>query len=212
MSVSGRGTGILFVISAPSGTGKSSVTSRLLESLGGLEFSVSYTTRPARNGELDGREYHFVDRGTFEKMLAEGAFLESAEVFGQLYGTGVEATRAVLATGSDLLLDIDVQGARQVRQGPIEAVSVMILPPDYDTLVERLRSRGSEAQPELERRLAESRQEAQAFDSFDYVVVNDDLDRTVDELVSIVRAERRNTAHCREQANRIIATFPPAGN
>ncbi len=200
--------GILFVISAPSGTGKSSVAARLLERVPSLSFSVSYTTRSPRSGEQNGREYHFVDRETFESMIARGELLESASVFGQYYGTATDDVKRTLDSGNNMLLDIDVQGARQVRSGPVESVSVMILPPDYQTLEQRLRKRGSEAEQELAKRLAESREEAEDFVNFDYVVVNDDLEETVEGLIAILSAERLRSSHCAGRARRIIATFP----
>jgi len=200
--------GILFVISAPSGTGKTSAGARLLERDSELVFSISYTTRSPRAGEHNGREYHFVTEETFRAMVARGEMLESANVFGQFYGTATRDVQEVLSSGKDLLLDIDVQGARQVREGPIHAVSIMILPPDYPTLEARLRKRGSEAEEALAQRLSGSRDEAEDFINFNYVVINDDLEETVQSLVAIVRAERLRTTHCRESARRIIATFP----
>lgn len=200
--------GILFVISAPSGTGKSTVAREAVQRAPGLEFSVSFTTRPPRTGETEGRDYFFVDRERFETMVREGALLEWAPVFGNLYGTGLELTRQALAEGRDLLLDIDVQGARQVRGGPVSAVSVMILPPDFPTLASRLTGRGSEDAETRERRLAEAREEAGEYEAFDYLVVNEDLERTVEAVVAIVRAERRRTERCAAEAVRILSTFP----
>lgn len=201
-------TGILFVISAPSGTGKSTLAGRLLAADPALSFSVSYTTRGPRSGERDGREYHFVDRARFEAMQGEGAFLESAEVHGELYGTGLTITRELLGQGCDVLLDIDVQGAGQVRRGPVPGVAIMILPPDYETLETRLRNRASESEAVRDRRLAQASREVRDFEKFDYMVVNDDLERAVRELKAIVLAERRRTQRLREQADRIISTFP----
>lgn len=200
--------GILFVISAPSGTGKSTVARDLVRRINGLEFSISFTTRPARDEEVEGKDYFFIDRERFEAMAREGAFLEWAPVFGNLYGTGLEVTRRVLAAGRDLLLDIDVQGARQVREGPVAAVSVMILPPDYGTLASRLAGRASEDTQGRELRLAQAREEAQEYEEFDYLVVNDDLEGTVDSIAAIVRAERRRTERCAAEAMRILDTFP----
>ena len=203
-----RGPGNLFVISAPSGTGKSTLARRVVERLPGLEFSVSFTTRAPRAGEIDGREYYFRARERFEEMIGEGAFLEWAEVFGNLYGTGLKVTRDALDSGKDLLLDIDVQGARQVREGPIGSVSVMILPPDYATLEKRLRERGSEEAGERDRRLATARDEAEDYSMFDYLVVNEDLDRAVEAVSAIVRAERCRARRREAEASRILATFP----
>lgn len=206
-----RESGRLFVISAPSGTGKSSIVQRILEELPALEFSVSFTTRPSRAGEVDGKDYHFVDAGRFDTMIDEDAFLEWAEVHGERYGTGLAETRRVLASGRDLLLDVDVQGARAVLGGPLEAVAVMILPPDFETLQERLRGRGSEDDAQLALRLSKAREEAESYGRFDFLVINDDLEETVDDIRSIVKAERRRVARCEGDAQRILSTFPPRG-
>jgi len=184
-----RDRGLLFVISAPSGTGKSTLARRMLDGLPELEFSVSTTTRPRREGEVDGREYHFVDDATFDAMIRDGGFLEWATVYGRRYGTGRAATERILAGGRDLLLDIDVQGARQVRANGAPTVSMFVLPPDFATLESRLRSRGSESEGEIARRLARARPEAEEFEHYDYVVVNDDIERAAEELRAIVRAE-----------------------
>jgi guanylate kinase len=208
VTVRQQGSGILFVISAPSGTGKSTLARAVVEQLSGLEFSVSITTRPPRADERDGREYHFVDADRFKELVDQMAFLEWAEVYGNLYGTGLEVTRQALGKGRDLLLDIDIQGARQVRGGPIPAVSVMILPPDFATLESRLRGRGSENEEDLERRLAQAREEVQDYTNFDYLVVNADLQHAVEQVTAIVRAERSRVARCETEGERIVATFP----
>lgn len=201
-------SGIVFVIAAPSGTGKSTITECLLHELLALEFSVSYTTRAPRPGERNGEHYHFVERPAFEVMRHRGAFLESAEVHGQLYGTQLAATQAALARGADLLLDIDVEGARQVRQAPVDSVSIMILPPDFHALEERLAVRGSEGGAERALRLSRARDEATSYLEFDYLVVNQRLDATLGEVVAIVRAERRRARRCDAEARRILASFP----
>jgi guanylate kinase len=199
---------VLFVLSAPSGTGKSSLCRRLIEEVPGLAFSVSYTTRHRRAGEENGKQYWFVDDDRFDAMIAEDAFLEWAEVFGRRYGTGRAATVEALRSGRDLLLDIDVQGARQVREAEEDAVSVFLLPPDFETLEARLRSRRSEAEGEVARRLALAGLEAEEFSQYDYLVVNDDLERATADLAAIVRAERCRTTRRRPQADRILETFP----
>lgn len=201
--------GTLFVITAPSGTGKSTIAGRLLERVRNLRFSVSYTTRKPRPGERDGCDYHFVDDERFDRMIGEHAFLEWADVFGSRYGTGVDETRRVLADGTDLLLDIDVQGAGQVRRGPLASVTIMILPPDYETLSSRLLGRGSEGTQEREQRLAKARREVEQYPEFDFLAVNDDLDRTVAEVESIVLAERARTRRRLAAARAVLATFPP---
>jgi guanylate kinase len=172
---------------------------------------VSYTTRPQREAEQAGRDYHFVERERFEAMVREHALLEWANVFGEYYGTGLEATRKALAEGRCLLLDIDVQGAHKVRKSDVPSVSVMLLPPDFQALESRLRSRGSESESELARRLARARDEAEDYRYFDYVVVNDEIEQTVSQLESIVRAERCGTSRSAGRAQRILATFPPKG-
>lgn len=203
-----RERGILFVVSAPSGTGKSTLTRRLLDGVPGLEFSVSYTTRAKRPGETDGREYHFVDDAVFDRMVEAGEFLEWAVVFGRRYGTARSATEATLAAGRDLLLDIDVQGAGQVRTSGVPSVSVFVLPPDYATLEARLRFRGSEPESEVHRRLSQARAEADEYRRYDYVVVNDDVERASKEIRAVVRAERARTDRRLEFVQKILETFP----
>jgi guanylate kinase len=203
--------GSLFVISAPSGTGKSTLARRLLESLPELVFSVSFTTRPRRAGEENGREYEFVDDARFDAMVAAGGLLEWARVFDHKYGTGRAATETVLAAGKSLLLDIDVQGARQVKASGLPAVSVFILPPDYEALASRLRRRGSEDPKALSLRLGEALREAMEYDRFDYVVVNADLEDATSELAAIVRAESARTARRRDRVASILSTFPAPG-
>lgn len=203
--------GTLFVISAPSGSGKSSLARGLLRAVSGLAFSVSYTTRPRRPGEENGREYHFVDDAAFDRMVAEGGFLEWAPVFGRRYGTAREAVERVLEGGSDLLLDIDVQGARQVRESGVPAIAIFVLPPSFSDLERRLLSRGSEGERERRERLAQARREAEEFRRYDYLVINDRLDRCVEDLRSIVMAERRRVSRLDAEAAGILETFPGRG-
>ena len=204
----GGSRGILFVLSAPSGTGKSTLVRRLVQGDGQMMFSVSYTTRSRREGEENGREYHFVDDAEFDRMRARDELLEWANVFGKRYGTGREATRSALAAGRDLLLDIDVQGGKSVRGSGVPAVSVFVMPPDFAALESRLRARRTEAEAEVARRLALARVEAQDASSYDYLVVNDDLDRATEDLRAIVRAERLRASRRTGEAGRIVATFP----
>jgi guanylate kinase len=186
--------GILFIISAPSGSGKSTLVNQLRSLVDGLEFSVSYTTRQPRGSEEDGREYSFITRQEFERMIAAGGFLEWAEVFGNYYGTAVAALAHAKAQGKDLLLDIDVQGAVQVMEKRPEAVSIFVLPPSPEVLERRLRNR-SEAEhmtseEVIERRLNEARKELDRIRDYRYALVNDVLDVAVQELRAIVLHER----------------------
>jgi len=187
-------SGILFIISAPSGSGKSTIVNQLRSLVSGLEFSVSWTTRGPRGSEVDSREYHFTSREHFEQMIREGEFLEYAQVFGNYYGTAKSTLAAAFARGKDLLLDIDVQGAAQMRRKMPEAVSVFLMPPSPDVLAYRLRNRsraeGSDREEMIERRLATAKQEIENYREYGYILVNDVLDRAVEEMVAIVEAER----------------------
>jgi guanylate kinase len=182
---------MLMVLSAPSGTGKTTVAERLVAvRQGGLVRSRSFTSRPARTGEVDGVDYNFVSRSTFEAMAGRGEFLEWADVFGNLYGTGRRQTEALIAAGQDVLLVIDVQGARQVRSVVAELVSVFVLPPSFAALEARLRGRSQDGTAAIERRLRTAREEISAVSEYDYVIVNDDLERCVGDISAIIRAER----------------------
>jgi guanylate kinase len=191
--------GILFIISAPSGSGKSTLVSQLRTLVEGLDFSISYTTRPPRGSEEDGREYHFTTKAEFERMIAEGDFLEWAEVFGNYYGTAVSALSHAKAVGKDLLLDIDVQGASQVMKKLPQAVSIFVLPPSPEILEMRLRRRSEAEQVAskttisesvIQKRLAEARNELKQMQDYKYALVNDVLDQAVTELRAIVMSER----------------------
>jgi len=198
--------GIPFVVSAPSGTGKTTVCRGLVERDRGIEFSVSHTTRKQRPGEVDGRDYHFVDRAGFERLIAEGAFVEHAEYAGNLYGTSFAALDAPLAKGRDLLLEVDVQGALQLRTRRPDGRFIFLLPPSLAELERRLRGRNTDAPEVVERRLALVRQELAAVHAFDYAVVNDDVDRTIETLRTIVAAERAGeTSAVRAQHGREAA-------
>jgi guanylate kinase len=186
--------GIPIVVAAPSGAGKTTVCRRLVEGDPRLVFSVSHTTRPRRSGEGHGVDYHFVSRAEFEKLAAAGAFLEWAEYSGNLYGTSWAAIEAPLGAGRDVLLEIEVQGARQVRERLPEAVLVFLLPPSLGALEERLRARGTDGPGEIERRLAIARREVATLDLFDYAVVNDDLATAVARVGEILAAERAGAA------------------
>ena len=199
----------VIVVSAPSGAGKTTVLARVLRDLGGIRFSVSHTTRAPRGAERDGVEYHFVDRPGFERLLAEGSLLEWAEVHGNLYGTGLSEIERARAAGVDILLDLDVQGAAQVRRRIPDAVTVFILPPSYDVLEARLRGRGQDDEATMRRRLAAAGREIDAFAQYDYAVVNDDLDRCVEELKCIVTAARCRVPLMTALARAIERTFEP---
>ena len=203
--------GILFIISAPSGSGKSTMVNEVRKQLTGIEFSVSWTTRPPRGSEQDGREYHFVSREEFERMVAEGQFLEHAEVFGKdLYGTPRSSLDQARREGHDLLLDIDVQGAAQVRASMPEAVSIFVLPPNPNVLRTRLRNRsraeGVVDDAELQRRLSKARSEIENYREYGYILINDILDRAVAQLEAIVLAERfyRNAEPIAFRSRRVL--------
>ncbi|GHD52787.1 guanylate kinase [Marinobacter persicus] len=182
--------GTLYVISAPSGAGKTSLVGEMLRKDPGLGVSISHTTRPMREGEQDGVNYHFVSRDEFEAMIARGDFLEHADVFGNYYGTSQVWVRETLATGQDVILEIDWQGAEQVRRLIPECVGIFIVPPSAAVLRERLVGRGTDAPEVIERRLAEAAEECRHAVEFDYLVVNDDFDQALGELLSIVRSQR----------------------
>jgi guanylate kinase len=203
--------GLLVVVSAPSGTGKTTVVERLVEICPGLVRSRSYTSRRARVGERDGVDYNFIERPAFEAMAARGGFLEWADVFGNLYGTGRADIEALLSRGADVVLVIDVQGARQVRAGVPEAVGVFLLPPSFGVLESRLRGRCQDEEAAIRRRLATAKAEVSAVDEYDYVVINDELTRCVGELCAIVTAERARRARRRPGIERIMGTFRNQG-
>jgi guanylate kinase len=199
--------GLLFIVSAPSGTGKTTLVERLVQLVPGLRMSRSYTSRPARRGERHGVDYNFVSRQQFEAMIGESAFLEWADVFGNFYGTCASDTDMVLAGGEDVVLVIDVQGARQVRTRGIETVGIFVLPPSAAVLERRLRGRSKDSEEQIRRRLAKAFDEVNEFEQYEYVVVNDELDAAVDRLRSIVLAERAKVKPMRASAERIIRTF-----
>jgi guanylate kinase len=180
----------LFIISAPSGSGKSTLVEMLRKLVEGLDFSVSYTTRPPRGSEQNRREYYFVPRPEFEAMVARGEFLEHADVFGNYYGTARRFLEEAKEKGNDLLLDIDVQGASQVQKAIPEAVSIFVLPPNHESLEWRLRHRGTDSESVICRRLDTARREIENYDKYDYILVNDRLEESADLLKGIVLWER----------------------
>ncbi len=205
--MTGSAAGRLVVVSAPSGAGKSTLIRRLLDALPRLSFSVSWTTRAPRRGEVDGVAYHFTDEATFRAKIERGEMLEWAEVHGRLYGTGRDETRAALAAGNDVVLDIDVQGAAQVRRCGVPALSVFVLPPSYDALARRLTGRRTETEQACALRLRNAAREVGDWREFDYVVVNDDLEAAAAELVAIVRAARATRERRADVAAAIAAGF-----
>jgi len=188
--------GFLFIVSSPSGGGKTTLIRRLLANPPGqpLRFSVSHTTRTRRDGEVDGREYHFVSVAEFQKMASQGDFLEHNEVHGNFYGTSKAEVLPRLVLGEDVILDIDVQGARDIRAAYPEAISIFIVPPSAPDLAERLRARGLDGEDAIRKRLINAAKEIAQASSFQYVIVNDALDRASLELESVVRASRLSPA------------------
>ena len=181
---------IVYIVSAPSGSGKSTLVANLLKIVQSLDFSISYTTRPPRGPEQNRKEYFFVSREEFKAMIDAGEFLEYADVFGNYYGTACRFLREAEEHGHDLLLDIDVQGASQIMERIPDAVSIFILPPDWETLERRLRSRGLDAEAVIRRRLDTARREIENYSKYDYILINDLLEQSVDQLKGIVLAER----------------------
>src|SRR5579862_3241413 len=180
----------VFIISAPSGSGKSTLVHRLMNEVEGLTFSVSYTTRKPRGTEVDGQAYHFIDREDFERRLEADEFLEWAEVFGNYYGTHSDALTIAQGKAKDLVLDIDVQGAAQLKKRIPDAVSIFILPPSRKVLEQRLRARSQDNEDVIRRRLTDAAREIRNYSLYDYVLVNNDLDLAAETLKAIVRAER----------------------
>jgi guanylate kinase len=187
-------SGALFIVSSPSGGGKTSLVKALLEVEPEVRLSVSYTTRPTRPGEVDGRDYHFVTLPVFERMLEAGEFLESALIYGNRYGTSQKWIERERAEGRDVLLEIDWQGAQQVRRLMRQVVSIFILPPSPEVLESRLRGRGQDSEEVVARRLAAAHEEIAHVSEYEYVIINDDFNRAAQDLRSIVRAERLKLA------------------
>jgi guanylate kinase len=221
----------VYIISAPSGSGKSTLVNEIRQLVEGLYFSVSYTTRLPRGSEHNGREYFFVLRSEFEAMIQQDEFLEHAEVFGNYYGTARRFQREAEQTGQDLLLDIDVQGAGQIKQKVPQAVSIFILPPDRNTLERRLRTRSLDSEEVIQRRLVTATREIENYAKYDYILVNDRLEesiealksillaerlrhsgtqRTADDLETLAMAERCRLNNVRERLQPILASFVPA--
>jgi guanylate kinase len=197
----------VIVLSAPSGAGKTTFAKRLLRAVPGLRFSVSHTTRPARAGEQNGHEYFFVSRRVFRGMIARGEFLEWAEVYGNLYGTSWKALQQAQGAGYDVLLDIDVQGQRQVRRRLPEAVAIFLLPPSADELERRLRRRHQDTEEVITRRLAEARREVRRWKEYDFLIVNDKISSAERALKAVVTASRFRRGMQQDRARAIAKTF-----
>ena len=197
----------VFIISAPSGSGKSTLVSQLMKCIPKLRFSVSYTTRPPRGQERDGQEYHFISREEFEARLAKDEFLEWAKVFDNYYGTHRSELDRAATAGEDLVLDIDVQGARQLKGRIPHAVSIFILPPSRQVLEERLRSRSQDSETVIGRRLEEAAAEIRNYSQYDYVLVNREVQASTDNLASIVRSVRSRRDRMEQEIRPILETF-----
>lgn len=200
---------MLIVVSSPSGGGKGTLIRRVRQTVPGLSYSVSWTTRKPRQGEVDGRDYHFVSLAEFERMRDAGGFLEWACVHGNYYGTTWSEVERAQRAGIDVILEIDVQGAANVRRLAADAVTIFIIPPSFETLRERLIRRGSEAPPDLERRLRNARFEVERYREFDYVILNDEVERAAAQLASVIYAERARCPRQEALVRRVLETFPP---
>jgi guanylate kinase len=219
---------LVYIVSAPSGSGKSTLTNELLKLVPNLVFSISYTTRDARGSEQNGKQYHFISTQEFDRMVREKDFLEHANVHGNCYGTARQFLRDAGKSGQDLLLDIDVQGAAQIKKNLTDAISIFVLPPDRKTLEWRLRNRSEDSEDEIQRRLQTARREIAEYDKYDYVLINDKLEESIERLIAIVlsqrlrreqktlseqenaivqRAERLRMANLREKVQPILASF-----
>ena len=198
---------MVFIISAPSGSGKSTLVSGLLKAVPDLLFSISYTTRAPRGNEKPGKSYYYINRDEFEQRVARDEFLEYAEVFGNYYGTHRSTLDEAQAKGQDLVLDIDVQGARQLKGRIPDAVSIFILAPSRGVLEQRLRTRSEDPETVIQRRLREAAEEIRNYTAYDYVVVNHEVENSVGELASIVRAERVRRGRMEAKIRPILATF-----
>jgi guanylate kinase len=206
-----RERGRLIVVSSPSGGGKGTLIRRVLKEVSGLGYSVSYTTRQPRLGEVHGRDYFFVTPEKFIEMMRAGEFLEWANVHGNLYGTARAQVERELAEGRDIILEVDVQGAESVRAKAERAVSIFILPPSFETLSARLTARGSERPDDLTLRLKNSRGEVERYVEFDYVIINDEVERAARQLAAIILADRARRERQEYRARRVLATFRPPG-
>jgi guanylate kinase len=197
----------VFIISAPSGSGKSTLVHRLLKTVPNLAFSISYSTRPRRPTETDGVDYKFISREDFEARLGRGEFLEHAEVFGNYYGTNREAFEAATREGKDLVLDIDIQGARQLRTAIPQAITIFVLPPSKQVMEQRLRSRSQDSEEVIQRRLQGAAAEVKNYTHYDFVLINRDIEEASAQLVNIVEAERLRRARMEVDIRPILESF-----
>lgn len=197
----------VFIISAPSGSGKSTLVNRLMAAVPDLMFSISYTTRQPRGGEQNGQNYRFAERAEFEAMIARGEFLEYAEVFGNYYGTHRGILEEAQKNGQDLILDIDVQGARQLKEQIPAAATIFILPPSREILESRLRARGEDREEVIDRRLRDAAEEIKKYDQYDYVLINENLEKSASQLCSIVLGERARRHRIEDRIRPILETF-----
>jgi guanylate kinase len=200
--------GSLLVITAPSGAGKSTLVKRLREAIEDVAFSISYTTRHPRVGEEHGREYFFVSVEEFEQMQQDNQFLEWAKVHSNYYGTSRKTIEQALASGKDIILDIDVQGAEQIKKAMPQAISIFIMPPSFDELSERLRTRNTDKSEVIERRLKEASKEVSHCPKFDYIIINDDLQAATEALIAIAKAERLRPSRNEIRLKTILESFP----
>ena len=199
--------GTLFIVSAPSGAGKTSLVRELIESLDGIRVSVSHTTRAQRRGEVDGVNYHFVNIAEFEAMISQGEFFEYAQVFDNFYGTSRSAVEALLKAGQDVILEIDWQGAQQVREQVPDSVSIFILPPSCDELERRLANRSTDAHATIARRMRDAVSEMSHYDEYDYLVINDDFTTALRELQALVIAQRLSLARQQDSHGPLLAAL-----
>ncbi|BCL76321.1 guanylate kinase [Jeongeupia sp. HS-3] len=199
--------GNIFVVTAPSGAGKTTLVAALLAGDANVQLSISFTSRAPRVGEVDGKDYHFVDRATFEAMIARGELLECAEVYGNYYGTSQTWITEARASGRDILLEIDTQGAEQVRRLFPDAIGLFVLPPSLEVLEQRLKNRGKDADEVIARRMAEARAEIGHAEEFDYLIVNEHIDEAVRDIIGIVRAERLRLTRQVERHGALIASL-----
>ena len=201
--------GVIFIVSAPSGAGKTSLVRRIIEEVPGITVAVSHTTRPKRDGDVDGSDYHFVSREEFEQLIEKDAFLEHADVFGNYYGTSKQAVDSCISAGADVILEIDWQGASQIRSRLEETCSIFILPPSREVLLQRLRGRGTDSDEVIERRTQEAVAEMKHMDTADYILVNDQFDPTLAEFKSVITAMRlrgdRQMAEHRKMIDGLLA-------